>query len=283
MLAVMLMIHNLLVSPVTGREECVPIKGNVTFLIPRVKSCMTKEEDAAQRVNITSYAQAHFRERAAFCRTIERTVCTKAFLQILLRVVREDKRHSSVTPQICKQLWEEKKAKVHRIARNLWQSRVPVEYSYGWTGTKCHTTTNYELQEDIVASEDGKQLSEDYGEHKCQVHMGKCIYWQYTTHFLDGEHMKKGCSYQWIGRYEAQAKGTRVLIKKVQASLTFLNEENDIPEACHIKSPRSMDNHLVISIEQNHILKRSVRKKQKKRRGHDTDPENPRLQYLYDW
>lgn len=88
--------------------------------------------------------------------------------------------------------------------------------------------------------------------------------WTWESAFFDvlwnGEHMKESCNCQKIERNEAQATDTRVLIEKIQASLMFLIEEKEIPEPCHIKSPRSMENHLVISIEQKHILKRSARK-----------------------
>lgn len=118
------------------------------------------------------------KETAAFCRTIDRTVCTKAFFRLSLSVVRDDTKHSPVAPLICQQLWKDKKANevsLHRTGKNTWTSKVPVEYSYGWIGTSCYTTTNYELQEDIVASEDGEVISATYGDNACRVRAGRCI------------------------------------------------------------------------------------------------------------
>lgn len=99
----------------------------------------------------------------------------------------------------------------------------------------------------------------------------------------NGQHMKKSCSYQKIGQYEVHITSTRIIIEKIQASPIFRDKEREIPEFCHIKSPRIMENHMVVSIEHNRIQKGSTRKGQHATsKGDDVDPENARPQYLYD-
>lgn len=77
-------------------------------------------------------------------------------------MVLDDTKHLAVALQICRQLRKEKmvnEVRLHQAGRKVWKLKVLVEYSYGWIGTRCHTTTNYELQEDIFASEDGEIIS----------------------------------------------------------------------------------------------------------------------------
>lgn len=55
-------------------------------------------------------------------------------------------------------------------------------------------TTNHKLQEDIVTSEVGEMLSTNYGDHACQIHVGKFIL-RYQIILWNEEHMMESCNY----------------------------------------------------------------------------------------
>lgn len=123
--------------------------------------------------------------------------------------------------------------------------------------------TNFELREDIVASEDGDTLSTSYGNHACRSHLGKCVL-KHQTIVWDGKQMMKSCNYKKIGNCEAYITNTRVIIDSIQASRIFRNGKRKISESCNIESPRIMENNLLISTTRNHVQKkRPKRIKQK--------------------
>ncbi|KAL3997521.1 hypothetical protein ACH3XW_11240 [Acanthocheilonema viteae] len=102
-----------------------------------------------------------------------------------------------------------------------WMRSNEVQYSYGWWGIKCQSTTNLVLTEREIFLNDGMGFISNL-EHQGHgsVKVGKCItntsivLWNSTDAF-------KQCPYRKVGRYEAIRHGDHFSIDDLQASFVI--------------------------------------------------------------
>uniref|UniRef100_A0A915BV86 Tudor domain-containing protein n=1 Tax=Parascaris univalens TaxID=6257 RepID=A0A915BV86_PARUN len=126
---------------------------------------------SSQVVEVLS--RAFITANATFCAKVSRTVCTKCFLRWSLAVTHDETTVQNVTASQCMEMRRSQQLngiRLEQIDANRWSSKQPTEYSYGWIGTRCYTTTNYRMEQGVIKFYDG--LSRTSG---CNKTLGKCI------------------------------------------------------------------------------------------------------------
>ncbi|VDM50403.1 unnamed protein product [Toxocara canis] len=129
------------------------------------------------------------------------------------------------------------------IDTDRWASKQPTEYSYGWIGTRCHTTTNYRMEQGVVKFYDG--LSRTSG---CNKTLGKCITATETI-LWDPSELVDQCPYRTMGKVNAQISNRFVTIPSMQAVFVRPKErKNDmsIGTVCKFRRAEVMENGVVI-------------------------------------
>ncbi|VDD92122.1 unnamed protein product [Enterobius vermicularis] len=221
-------LHNPTSSIRKGRPHHVPlVSSNETgtlFAIPKPTDCEVSPEKLPMEAIITLYTR-NLREAEAFsCFNVSREVCTKTFLLISLAVTKDETTKAPISSVVCQQLISNKhwgSITLEKITNDSWSSKHPVQYSYAWMGSSCHTTSNLHLQAGTAATIDDKHVITTLGDARgCRPSLGTCrlrdslLVW--NTH-----RMEQQCEYEKDGQYEAQVLNDKIFVNSLQTVFTF--------------------------------------------------------------
>uniref|UniRef100_A0A0M3IN65 Glycoprotein n=1 Tax=Ascaris lumbricoides TaxID=6252 RepID=A0A0M3IN65_ASCLU len=208
------------------------------------KEVREEMHNSSQIVEVLS--RAFISANATFCAKVTRTVCTKCFLRWSLAVTRDETTVHNMTPSQCMEMrrsLELSGIRLEPIDANRWASKQPTEYSYGWIGTRCHTTTNYRMEQGVIKFYDG--LSRTSG---CNKTLGKCITATETI-LWDPSELANRCPYRTLGKVNAQISNRFVTIPSMQAVFVRGKEtQNDmsLDTVCKFRKAEVMKNGVVI-------------------------------------
>ncbi|VDO78810.1 unnamed protein product [Onchocerca flexuosa] len=198
-----LLIAIVFILPVEAKigEDCNWIAG-VPFKVPRAWNCDEILEQHPKLSRVAVHTRTHVRIPAIRCSNITRTVCTKAFLRLSLSVVSDQTTTTPTSSYFCKELNDQRKLNgsiLKQVSHNKWSTNHEVQYSYGWFGVRCQSTTNIEFTNGELFLYDGKGLVSDLDrtEH-CATQSGVCI----TNNSIvlwDAKEASSKCLYREIG------------------------------------------------------------------------------------
>ncbi|MCP9263120.1 Integrase core domain containing protein [Dirofilaria immitis] len=183
-----------------------------------------------------------------------------------------------------------------QVSPNKWITNNELQYSYGWLGVKCQSTTNFIFIKGEIFLYDGKGLLSDFDNvERCTAISGKCV----TNNGIvlwDGEEMGKSCPYRKIGEFDAQLSGSHVIIDKLQTSFIFKENGIILNSNCNFSEPYLMNGNIIIDKGTN-SLANNIRKQRSDPEGElimkevsereeteldKFDPRNIKYQYLFD-
>uniref|UniRef100_A0A1I7VZZ9 DUF5641 domain-containing protein n=1 Tax=Loa loa TaxID=7209 RepID=A0A1I7VZZ9_LOALO len=211
---------------VFSTENCKWISG-IPFSFPQKWNCDDQFTANFTINEIAIYTKTHVRIPALKCNNITHMVCTKAFLRISLSVESDQTTISAVTSHFCKVLVKKRLSgkDFQQISPNQWRTVNNVQYSYGWFGIRCQSTTNSLLQEGEIFIYDGKETVSDLDTiQHCLIQSGKCI--TNTSIVLWNEtEAVSNCLYRKIGNYQARVFDTHIIVDELQMAFTFKSNE----------------------------------------------------------
>ncbi|MCP9263031.1 Integrase core domain containing protein [Dirofilaria immitis] len=152
-----------------------------------------------------------------------------------------------------------------QVSPNKWITNNELQYSYGWLGVKCQSTTNFIFIKGEIFLYDGKGLLSDFDNvERCTAISGKCV----TNNGIvlwDGEEMGKSCPYRKIGEFDAQLSGSHVIIDKLQTSFIFKENGIILNSNRNFSEPYLMNGNIIIDKGTNNLAN-NIRKQR-------SDPE----------
>ena len=227
---------------------CMPENKGSLLSVPEPQSCQVDLERAA--IGITEiFARTYKRTPAILCVNVTLTVCTKAFLRISLKVIKDKTERQPISAENCQKLYDNKYHEVtllHRTSPNRWESNQQTQYSFGWFGTRCSVTKNYVVEVGAIASLDGNHLLTDLSSTEgCSASEGSCKSAMGTV-LWNPEDLKHECGFRSRGMYRAFVKPDRVYVDELQS--TFLLSNKTLPlESCDIAHPLQAEGDIVLS------------------------------------
>ncbi|VDK17831.1 unnamed protein product [Anisakis simplex] len=130
-----------------------------------------------------------------------------------------------------------------KIYDQRWSSKQPTGYSYGWIGTRCHTTINYRLEQGKARFYDG--LSRTDG---CNKTTGKCNT-PTETILWDPVSLKRQCPYQSLGMKIAHLSERFVTIPEMQTVFVrkrIPQNRSTIMMNCQFREVETMENGIIL-------------------------------------
>ncbi|EJD76718.1 hypothetical protein LOAG_16393 [Loa loa] len=115
-----------------------------------------------------------------------------------------------------------------------------IQYSHGWLGVKCQSTTNFVLTEGEIFLYEGRGLVSnlDNTDH-CMVQRGKCI--TNTSIVLwSSNDVVSHCLYRRVGSFGAMKYGDHFVINELQVSFIIDKENTIITTNCGSDNPHLM-------------------------------------------
>ncbi|MCP9263590.1 Integrase core domain containing protein [Dirofilaria immitis] len=174
----------------------------------------------------------------------------------------------STSSHFCRNLDRQKEIdgkELIQVSPNKWITNNELQYSYGWLGVKCQSTTNFIFIKGEIFLYDGKGLLSDFDNvERCTAISGKCV----TNNGIvlwDGEEMGKSCPYRKIGEFDAQLSGSHVIIDKLQTSFIFKENRIILNSNCNFSEPYLMNGDIIIDKGTNNLAN-NIRKQR-------SDPE----------
>ncbi|VDM94746.1 unnamed protein product, partial [Onchocerca ochengi] len=264
--------------------------------------------EATPEQNFTSttvavYTRTHVRIPAIRCNNITRTVCTKAFLRLSLSVISDKTITSAISSHFCKTLDDQKKhngSMLKQISPNKWTTNNEIQYSYGWLGIRCQSTTNFLVTTGELYLYDGRSLISDLDNtERCATQSGKCITGNSIVLWDEKEAISK-CLYRKIGIFNAQRYGNHIIIDELQTSFVFKDENITSTIAnCEFLDPHIMNGDIIIDMKVGTSTSNGSRKAINPETSANltpegqiimmetnpqeiTDPENTKFQYMVD-
>uniref|UniRef100_A0AAF5PKS8 DUF5641 domain-containing protein n=1 Tax=Wuchereria bancrofti TaxID=6293 RepID=A0AAF5PKS8_WUCBA len=143
---------------VLANNSCNWITG-VPFNIPEKWNCEEIIHKNATYHKVDVYTRTHVRIPAIKCNNITRTVCKKAFLRISLSVVSDHTSTTATSSQFCRYLNVRKQMNgigLIQSSPNQWITNKEIQYSYGWLGVNCQSTSNFILTQGEILLYDGR-------------------------------------------------------------------------------------------------------------------------------
>lgn len=267
----------------------------IPFNIPQRWNCDEIAEQNFTMNKVIVYTRTHVRIPAIKCSNVTRTVvCTKAFFRFSLSVISDQ----TVTSHFCRNLDRQKKTdgeELIQVSPNKWITNNELQYSYGWLGVKCQSTTNFIFIKGKIFLYDGKGLLSDFDNvERCTAISGKCV----TNNGIvlwDGEEVGKSCPYRKIGEFDAQLSGSHVIINKLQTSFIFKENRTIMNSNCNFIEPYLMNGDIIIDKGTNNLTN-NLRKQrsdpeselimkevsEREETGlNEFDPRNIKYQYLF--
>ncbi|MCP9257891.1 Integrase core domain containing protein [Dirofilaria immitis] len=155
----------------------------------------------------------------------------------------------STSSHFCRNLDRQKEIdgkELIQVSPNKWITNNELQYSYGWLGVKCQSTTNFIFMKGEIFLYDGKGLLSDFDNvERCTAISGKCV----TNNDIvlwDGEEMGKSCPYRKFGEFDAQLSGSHVIIDKLQTSFIFKENGIILNSNCNFSEPYLMNGNIII-------------------------------------
>ncbi|VDO14235.1 unnamed protein product, partial [Brugia timori] len=190
---------------VLTNSSCNWISG-VLFNIPEKWNCEEIINKNATYHKVDT--RTHVKIPAIKCSNITRTVCTKAFLRISLSMI----------------------------------TNKEIQYSYGWLGVNCQSTSNFILTQAVILQYDGRGYKGLTQKGECITNTSIIIWNSKGTanHFL----------YRKIGRFKSKKYNKHFIIDELQASL-IINENYHILNTKNYRftSPFLMQGDIVIEVD----------------------------------
>ncbi|KAL3998739.1 Integrase core domain family protein [Acanthocheilonema viteae] len=236
-----------LLFQVTASNICKWTSG-IPFNMPQKWNCENASEQNFTSMQVTVYTRTHVKIPTIKCSNITRIVCTKAFLRFSLSVESDQTTTSATNSQTCRTLdqdrFDEKKFK--QISPYIWTTSNNIQYSYGWLGIRCQSTTNFLLQRGQILIYDGRKLVSDLESiEPCPTQTGKCITSSSIILWNETE-IRKKCLYRKIGNFNARRYETHILIDELQTSFIFKENETVTAKNCDFIDPYLMNGDIVI-------------------------------------
>lgn len=277
------------------------MNGELVFLLISHKGgiAMKFAEQNFTMNKVIVYTRTHVRIPAIKCSNVTRTVCTKVFFRFSLSVISDQTVTSATSSHFCRNLDRQKKTdgeELIQVSPNKWITNNELQYSYGWLGVKCQSTTNFIFIKGKIFLYDGKGLLSDFDNvERCTAISGKCV----TNNGIvlwDGEEVGKSCPYRKIGEFDAQLSGSHVIIDKLQTSFIFKENRTIMNSNCNFIEPYLMNGDIIIDKGTNNLTN-NLRKQRsdpeselimKEVSGREEtelnefDPRNIKYQYLFD-
>lgn len=284
-------------SPAVGNKEfqlCNVKRSGILMMLPEPITCAHSKEDQMITSQATIYVRDFAKITAHHCSKVTRTVCTKAFAKFSLQVTSDSTKQEGVTQKSCEKMGTYKTAggfQLIPVSSHRARTANPVQYSYGWFGTRCTPTVNFVWEEGEVATTDFHHIFSNLAPTDgCNPEEGSCphkngiLIWNLTE-------WQKSCPYKKIGAHEVHVKGQHVLVDDMQAAFVLegISEDSSADnqtDSCNFKNARIMENGVVVELRpKSKLLQGNKMEKaglMEGDGGSSSDPENVRFQYLYD-
>lgn len=268
---------------------------NVQLTIPPSQNCTQDVKGPLQIATVSVYEQTYVKAPAQACFEIRRELCTRAFLRLSLKVVKDEWSAHALKAQECKQMFEHKSVKgmpLHSVTNNSWKTSRPTTYSYGFFGKRCTTTSNFELDTGEVATMDGLSLVSGLGDLEgCRPLSGKCI--RRSKIIIWDPSVLMRCRWAKVGTYVAHISNNRVMKNDLQTSFVPIGMEmnNGSSQNCSLQTSVRTVNDFVLTINDwtpeqiQKWVNGSDRKRELSQRPKDIslpDQENAKLQFTFD-
>ncbi|VDK17705.1 unnamed protein product [Anisakis simplex] len=236
--------------------KCGNPKGGVPVRFPAYRNCSVMERGGGSVwTEATIYTRTYVTTPAYSCTNHSRTVCTNSFFHLTLSVTSDYTNVSGISPQLCTEIIRTKKIDGNQMvlrSNNRWETDVPEDYSFGWIGTRCQTTSNYVLQYGSVAIYADDRLFETNRSvsAECKAKDGVCI----TDHTLiwNVTNANEQCHYKLLGTYTVYATPHFVSVKGLEASFGFKHYVPALPK-CDIQQVYLLENDFAMVFEDKSI------------------------------
>ncbi|VDK89646.1 unnamed protein product, partial [Onchocerca ochengi] len=169
---------SILLTQATAKKNYQWISG-IPFNIPERWNCNEIMNRNVTSIKVTLYTRTHIRIPALKCSNITRTICTNAFLRLSLAVVSDRTIISATSSEFCRTLNDQREINgiaLNQLSPDKWTISNNIQYSYGWLGTKCQSTTNFMLTKGEIFLYDGRSPMSDLDNtEKCVTQKGNVL------------------------------------------------------------------------------------------------------------
>ncbi|VDK17639.1 unnamed protein product [Anisakis simplex] len=291
------------IASMKAGHDCDSSEHGVFMRLPEIRNCSAigREHNFVEKLVVSVYSRVPIKIPAGACSKITRTVCTKTLLRWWLEVTKDETIMEPMKLNDCLEMEQNKRFNgviLEAIGKSKWESQNPTDYNYGWFGTTCYPTVNYQIEKGFIVGGEDSHLYSDFGEMTgCIIRSNNCtterrtIWWNVSS-------IQEQCPYEKIGTYNALKKGSHILIKEIQASLVMtLSEKNDT-KACKFDEPKFMENDIVLTLMPTNLSLKSKRSiyenfteeavplttvvEETELLSEDVDPENVKFQFVVD-